>query len=255
VTSARASGAPQSRLPEQISLIPPNVDDVVVVEACSPNALSLGSTSWGAVRRCWPHRRRGEAPTAGARCLACIVVSAVSVSRDTVAVRAIAAVLVGDIVGALVDVFGGRPYALAAAWIAAAAVYLVWTWAVVLPLDSERTKMHATREDPTHIVTDIFVVIANLASLGGVGFLLYAGSKDGREAIAPAVVGVVSVSAAWIAVHTREGMRAANSMDETAPAMRDPRRFGQLPNLAVPDIVEDPLPDTEIDAWEGNSPS
>jgi hypothetical protein len=54
---------------------------------------------------------------------------------------------------------------------------------------------------------------------------------------------------------TREGMRAANSTDETAPAMRDPRRFGQLPNLAVPDIVEDPLPDTEIDAGEGNSPS
>lgn len=54
---------------------------------------------------------------------------------------------------------------------------------------------------------------------------------------------------------TREGMRAANSMHETAPTMKDPRRFGQLPNLAVPDTVEDPLPDTEIDAWEGNSPS
>jgi hypothetical protein len=53
---------------------------------------------------------------------------------------------------------------------------------------------------------------------------------------------------------TREGMRAANSMHETAPTMRDPRRYGQLPNLAAPDTVEDPLPDTEIDAWEGNSP-
>jgi hypothetical protein len=30
-------------------------------------------------------------------------------------------------------------------------------------------------------------------------------------------------------------MRAAGSIRETAPAMKHPRRFGQLPNLAVTD--------------------
>jgi hypothetical protein len=37
------------------------------------------------------------------------------------------------------------------------------------------------------------------------------------------------------------------------PALQRPRRFGQLPALAVPDNFDDPLPDAEIAAWEGNS--
>jgi hypothetical protein len=53
----------------------------------------------------------------------------------------------------------------------------------------------------------------------------------------------------------REGMRAADSMRETAPTTKHARTFGQLPNLAVCGNVDDPLPDAEIDAWEGDSPS
>jgi hypothetical protein len=34
-----------------------------------------------------------------------------------------------------------------------------------------------------------------------------------------------------------------------------PRRFGQLQNLSVPDNFDDPLPDAEIAAWEGDSHS
>jgi hypothetical protein len=57
---------------------------------------------------------------------------------------------------------------------------------------------------------------------------------------------------AWDDPHdTGEGMRAAGSIHETAPAMKHPRRFGQLPNLAVRDTDDDPLPNAEIDAWEG----
>jgi prevent-host-death family protein len=37
------------------------------------------------------------------------------------------------------------------------------------------------------------------------------------------------------------------------PARETPRRFGQLPNMSVPDGFDDPLPDSEIVAWEGNS--
>jgi hypothetical protein len=32
----------------------------------------------------------------------------------------------------------------------------------------------------------------------------------------------------------------------------DPRRFGQLPALAVPDTFDDPLPDDEIAAFGGH---
>jgi prevent-host-death family protein len=37
------------------------------------------------------------------------------------------------------------------------------------------------------------------------------------------------------------------------PARQHPRRFGQLPAFTVPDTFDDPLPDAEIAAWEGNS--
>lgn len=37
------------------------------------------------------------------------------------------------------------------------------------------------------------------------------------------------------------------------PVHRRHRKFGQLPTLVVPDNFDDPLPDTEIAAWEGNS--
>jgi prevent-host-death family protein len=37
------------------------------------------------------------------------------------------------------------------------------------------------------------------------------------------------------------------------PAQQRPRRFGQLPALAVPDNFDEPLPEAEVAAWEGNS--
>ncbi|WP_428338392.1 type II toxin-antitoxin system Phd/YefM family antitoxin [Mycobacterium sp.] len=37
------------------------------------------------------------------------------------------------------------------------------------------------------------------------------------------------------------------------PAHRRGRKFGQLPALTVQDTFDDPLPDSEIAAWEDNS--
>lgn len=37
------------------------------------------------------------------------------------------------------------------------------------------------------------------------------------------------------------------------PIQATPRRFGQLPNLTVPEDFNDPLPESELAAWEGNS--
>jgi prevent-host-death family protein len=36
------------------------------------------------------------------------------------------------------------------------------------------------------------------------------------------------------------------------PVRETPRRFGQLPNLAVPEDFDDPLPESELAAWEAN---
>ena len=31
------------------------------------------------------------------------------------------------------------------------------------------------------------------------------------------------------------------------------RKFGQLPNLVIPSTFDDPLPNDELDAWEGDT--
>jgi hypothetical protein len=38
------------------------------------------------------------------------------------------------------------------------------------------------------------------------------------------------------------------------PSTKSPRTFGQFPSLGVPENFDDPLPDAEIVAWEGDSP-
>jgi len=38
------------------------------------------------------------------------------------------------------------------------------------------------------------------------------------------------------------------------PATPTPRQFGQLPNLAVPENFDEPLPDAELERFEGGAP-
>ena len=52
-------------------------------------------------------------------------------------------------------------------------------------------------------------------------------------------------------------MAKASDKDATSDvqsAPNSPRSFGQLQDLSVPVTFDDPLPDAEITAWEGNSP-
>ncbi len=74
-------------------------------------------------------------------------------------------------------------------WIAAAAVYLVWTWVVVSRMDEQRTASHATREDPTRVATDVIVLAASVASLAGVAYLLVGGSAKSVQAAVSICVG------------------------------------------------------------------
>jgi uncharacterized membrane protein len=76
-------------------------------------------------------------------------------------------------------------------------------------MDPPRTASHATREDPTRAATDLIVISASLASLVGVGYLLSAGSKTGGDADVAAAVGIASVAAAWLVVHTVFTLRYA----------------------------------------------
>jgi uncharacterized membrane protein len=94
-------------------------------------------------------------------------------------------------------------YAAAAGWTLATAVFTSWTWRVIGRMSPQDTAAHATREDPARPLTDLITLLACVASLGGVVYLLAAGSGNGGapEAVA-AALGIASVVGAWLVVHT-----------------------------------------------------
>lgn len=133
------------------------------------------------------------------------------VSAGRVTIRLGVAALAGVVAAIVVGFPIGWPYAPAAGWIVAATVYLVWTWLLVGPMDAAATEEHATRhgdDDSTPRMAELIVVLASLASLAGVGYLLVAESTDGRD-VASAVVGILSVAASWVMVHTAFMLRYA----------------------------------------------
>jgi uncharacterized membrane protein len=133
-----------------------------------------------------------------------------SLGRDGLAaIRVAVSAAVGVLAAVLVGVSTEPRYAPVAGWIAAAAVYLVWTWSAVGRMTPERTASHATREDPTRAATGAIMVAASVASLAGVGYVLMAASAHGGEADAAAAAGIGSVIAAWLIVHTVFTLRYA----------------------------------------------
>jgi uncharacterized membrane protein len=125
------------------------------------------------------------------------------VPEASIGLRILVAVPLGVGAAILVGLTAGWPFAPAAGWIVAAVAYLIWTWLIVGRLDASQTARHATRygeDDSTPWILDLTVLLASVASLGGVGYLLVAGSTGGD--VGAAVVGGLSVVAAWLTVHT-----------------------------------------------------
>jgi uncharacterized membrane protein len=129
------------------------------------------------------------------------VKSLVVLSRDTVAVRILVAAVLGVAVALVVGNTVGWRFALAG-WIVTASVYVVWTRLILGGMDADQTCEYVTREDPTRVVADVVIVSASVASLGGVGYVVAAGSHTGPGALEAAVVGILTVAASWFAVHT-----------------------------------------------------
>ncbi|UQX88435.1 DUF1345 domain-containing protein [Jatrophihabitans telluris] len=130
--------------------------------------------------------------------------------RWVTSVRLGVAFAVGLAVGLLLAVLGAARYAPAVGWDAAAATLLLWTWLVILPMGSDKTAEHATREDPTGPVADVVLLAASVVSLAAVGFfLLQASSAKGSAQDVLAGVGVGTVVLSWLVVHTVFTLRYA----------------------------------------------
>lgn len=135
------------------------------------------------------------------------------------AVRLAGALIGGVAAGVAVGAAAGWPYAPAAGWIVVATIYLAWTWLLVGRMDHTRTAEHARHvheEDGTRRFTQVVMIMASIASLGGVGYLLTAESTTGGD-VGAAVVGILSVAASWFAVHTVFMLRYARQYYTGAP--------------------------------------
>jgi uncharacterized membrane protein len=129
------------------------------------------------------------------------VKSLVTLFRDTLAVRLLVASVLGGAVALTVGNAVGWRFALVG-WVVGAGVYVGWTRLILGGMDAEQTCRYATREDPTRTITEVIIVSASIASLGGVGYVVAAGSRSGSEAISAAIVGILTVAASWFALHT-----------------------------------------------------
>lgn len=108
------------------------------------------------------------------------------------------------------SVLGSWDYALVAGWIASALTYTVWVWARIARLDSVETRNHATREDPSRTLADTLLVIASIASLAIVAFILVkAASIVGIERAVLAGLAIASVALSWALIHTLFTLRYA----------------------------------------------
>jgi uncharacterized membrane protein len=124
--------------------------------------------------------------------------------------RVATAVTVGIASAIVIGVTVGAKYAPPAGWIVAAIIYLTWTRMLVANMTAEQTEQHAWRheEDATRRWSHAIMLLASVASLAGVGYLLLAETSKSGD-LAAAAVGILSVAASWFAVHTEFMLRYA----------------------------------------------
>ncbi len=129
---------------------------------------------------------------------------------NSMLLRIAISLLGGVVVGVVLALVGHPAVAVMAAWATAAALFTVLTWLAVGRLDAQQTRDHAKSNDPSTGWADSIVIIASLASVVGVGFLLVGARDKGQAAGAVvAIVGVAGVVASWAAVHTVYMLRYA----------------------------------------------
>jgi uncharacterized membrane protein len=82
-------------------------------------------------------------------------------------------------------------------------VYLAFIWTRIWPLDAEATSAHASSEDPRRPVAHIALLLAAVASLGGVGTLVAkANSAHGSVRDTEIGIAIAAVVVSWLLVHT-----------------------------------------------------
>ena len=144
---------------------------------------------------------------------------------------------------------------LLAGWIVGAAVFLVWLWRTIWPMDARTTASHAMAEDPGRSAADTSVVVAAVASLAAIALLLSGRSDASGGKDIQAGLTVLSVALAWAAVHSIFTTRYARlyytgadgGIDFNEP---DPPRYSDFAYLAFTLGMTFQVSDTDLKSKE-----
>jgi hypothetical protein len=74
----------------------------------------------------------------------------------------------GIAAAALVGATAGWNFSISAGWIATATVYLIWVWASIVKMSAVAIEVVVQQRHPARRPADLIILIASVASLGGV---------------------------------------------------------------------------------------
>ncbi|SDB92235.1 Uncharacterized membrane protein [Sanguibacter gelidistatuariae] len=117
-------------------------------------------------------------------------------------IRLSVAAVVGVAVAVLAATLGYHRFAILLGWAAAALTFTAWTWFSVGNMDATQTAAHATREEPSRAVAHLLMLGAAIASLVGVGFMLFASGGSHSDKVLTASIALFSVAVSWMALHS-----------------------------------------------------
>ena len=116
----------------------------------------------------------------------------------------------GLLVAVVTGLVGFWDYAAVLGWAAACIVYVGWVWLAVGRMDAAQTSTHATREQPTRSTADLLLLLASVASLVALAFVLVeAKVSHGPDKLLLAALAIASVVLSWLLVHTLFTLRYA----------------------------------------------
>jgi uncharacterized membrane protein len=117
---------------------------------------------------------------------------------------------IGILATVVTGLLGEWDYAPVVGWSAAALTFCVITAAKIRNRDADQTAAMATRDDPSPTTTDLLILLANVASLVAVAYLLVqANSTHGPRQALLAALAVASVAISWALIHTLYMLRYA----------------------------------------------
>lgn len=133
-------------------------------------------------------------------------------------IRVLVMLAVGVIAAIAAGMASSWGLALLVGWLAASLTYTVWVWVRIGRMDAEETRAHATREDPSRTLADALLVIASVASLGVVAFVLV--QAQSITSVGSAVIAglaIASVAVSWLLIHTLFTLRYASLYYDGTP--------------------------------------